>query len=98
MLDSSTDYQSAIYANSRRIDARVTFTQGGTSSVYDDNYITQVSLVEEMSTLNDSISSDELQVTLDNTSGILYFLNSSNMNQIIAQRPLLNLSLDWKYQ
>jgi hypothetical protein len=73
MLDSSTDYQSAIYANSRRIDARITFTQGGVSNVYDDNYITQVSLVEEMSTLNDSIPSDELQVTLDNTSGILFF-------------------------
>jgi hypothetical protein len=91
MLDSSKDYQSAIYAPSRRIDARVTFTQGGTSNVYDDNYITQVTLVEEMSTLNDSISSDELQVTLDNTSGILYFLNSSNMNQIIAQRPSIQL-------
>jgi hypothetical protein len=91
MLDNSKDYQSAIYAPSRRIDARITFTQGGTSNVYDDNYITQVTLVEEMSTLNDSISSDELQVTLDNTSGILFFLNSSNMNQIIAQRPTIKL-------
>jgi hypothetical protein len=91
MLDNSKDYQSAIYAPSRRIDARVTFTQGGTSNVYDDNYITQVTLVEEMSTLNDSIASDELQVTLDNTGGIFDFLNSSNMNQIIAQRPSIKL-------
>jgi hypothetical protein len=91
MLDSSTDYQSAIYAPSRRIDARITFTQGGVSNVYDDNYITQVTLVEEMSTLNDSIPSDELQVTLDNTGGIFSFLNFSNMNQIIAQRPTIKL-------
>jgi hypothetical protein len=91
MLDSSKDYQSAIYAPSRRIDARITFTQGGTSNVYDDNYITQITLAEEMSTLNDSISSDELQVTLDNTDGIFDFLNFSNMNQIIAQRPSIQL-------
>jgi hypothetical protein len=91
MLDSSKDYQSAIYAPSRRIDARITFTQGGTSNVYDDNYITQVTLVEEMSTLNDSIPSDELQVTLDNTGGLFDFLNFSNMNQVIAQRPSIQL-------
>jgi hypothetical protein len=91
MLDSSKDYQSAIYAPSRRIDARITFTKDGISNVYDDNYITQITLAEEMSTLNDSISSDELQVTLDNTGGIFDFLNFSNMNQIIAQRPSIQL-------
>ena len=91
MLDSSTDYQSAIYAPSRRIDARITFIKDGVPSVYDDNYITQVTLVEEMSTLNDSLPSDELQVTLDNTSGIFDFINFSNMNQIIASRPAILL-------
>jgi hypothetical protein len=93
MLDSSKDYQSAIYAPSRRIDARITFTLGGVSTVYDDNNITQITLVEEMSTLNDSIPSDELQVTLDNsnTNGIADFLNFSNMNQIIASRPSIQL-------
>src|SRR5205085_10118284 len=91
MLDSSTDYQSAIYAPSRRIDARITFINNGVPNVYDDNYITQVTLVEEMSTLNDSLPSDELQVTLDNTSGIFDFLNFSNMNQIIASRPAILL-------
>jgi hypothetical protein len=91
MLDSSKDYQSAIYAPSRRIDARITFTKDGISNVYDDNYITQITLVEEMSTLNDSIPSDELQVTLDNTGGLFDFLNFSNMNQVIAQRPSIQL-------
>jgi hypothetical protein len=91
MLDSSKDYQSAIYAPSRRIDARITFTKDGISNVYDDNYITQITLVEEMSTLNDSLPSDELQVTLDNTGGLFDFLNFSNMNQVIAQRPSIQL-------
>jgi hypothetical protein len=91
MLDSSKDYQSAIYAPSRRIDARITFTKDGISNVYDDNYIAQITLVEEMSTLNDSIPSDELQVTLDNTGGLFDFLNFSNMNQVIAQRPSIQL-------
>lgn len=93
MLDSSVDYQKAIYANSRKIDGRITFTINGTSTVYDDSYITQMSIVEEMSTLNDAIPSDELQVTLDNTSGIFNFFNLSNMNQIIAQRPKIEVEL-----
>jgi hypothetical protein len=91
MLDSSTDYQSAIYANSRRIDARITFTYQGESTVYDDNWITQITLAEEMSTLSDTIPSDELQVTLDNTSGTFNFLTLNNMNQIIASRPTITL-------
>jgi hypothetical protein len=98
MLDSSKDYQSAIYAPSRRIDARITFVKDGVSSVYDDNYITQVTLVEEMSTLNDSLPSDELQVTLDNTSGNFDFLNFSNMNQIIASRPSIQLEFGLEIQ
>jgi hypothetical protein len=91
MLDSTKDYQSAIYAPIRRIDARVTFTRGGVSTIYDDTYITQITLVEEMSTVNDTIPSDELQVTFDNTSGIFDFLNFSSMNQILAQRPSVKL-------
>jgi hypothetical protein len=98
MLDSSKDYQSSIYAPSRRIDARITFIQYGTPTVYDDNYITQVTLVEEMSTLNDSLPSNELQVTLDNTSGIFDFLNFSNMNQIIASRPAILLEFGLEIQ
>jgi hypothetical protein len=93
MLDSSTEYQNSIYANARRLDARITFTINGASTVYDDNYITQMSIVEEMSTLNDSIPSDELQVTLDNTGGTFNFLNMSNMHQIIAQRPKIEVEL-----
>lgn len=87
MLASSVGYQSAIYANTRQIDARITLTMNGTSNVYDDTYITQLTVAEEMSVLNDSIPSNELQVTLDNTSGTFNFLNISSMNQIIAKRP-----------
>lgn len=93
MLDSSVDYQNSIYANSRRIDGRITITMNGTSNVYDDSYITQMTISEEMSTLNDSLPSDELQVTLDNTSGIFDFLNMSNMNKIIAKRPKIEVEL-----
>lgn len=87
MLPSTTDYQDNIYANGRQINSRITFTINGSTNVYDDNYITQMTILEEMSTLNDSIPADELQVTLDNTGGTFNFLNLSNMHQIIAQRP-----------
>lgn len=93
MLDSSTDYQNNIYASIRQINGRITFTINGSPTVYDDTFITQLSLVEEMSTLNDSIPSDELQVTLDNTNGTFDFLNMSNMNQIIAQRPKIDVEM-----
>jgi hypothetical protein len=46
-----------------------------------------------MSTLNDSISSDELQVTFDNTGGIFDFLNFSNMNQIIAPKTIYSTGI-----
>lgn len=97
MLSCSTDYQNNIYANSRRINGRITFTINGTSTVYDDTYITQMTILEEMSTLNDSIPSDEIQVTLDNTSGTFNFLNLSNMHQIIAQRPTIVAELGLNY-
>jgi hypothetical protein len=87
MLSCSTDFENNIYANTRQLDARITFTINGTSTIYDDTYITRLTILEELSTLNDSIPSNELQVTLDNTSGTFNFLNLSNMQQIIAQRP-----------
>jgi hypothetical protein len=93
MLNSSTDYQANIYASIRQISARITFTINGTSTVYDNTYITQLTLSEEMSTLSDSIPSDELQVTLDNTTGTFDFLNMSNMYQIIASHPSIFVEL-----
>lgn len=93
MLTSSTAYQSAVYADIRQFDARITFTINNQSTVYDDSYITQLNVVEETSVLNDSIPSNEVQVTLDNTSGAFNFLNLSNMNQIIASRPKIFVEL-----
>ncbi|WP_066316981.1 hypothetical protein [Bacillus sp. FJAT-29814] len=93
MLNSTTDYQKNIYANGRQINARITFNINGSTNVYDDTVITQLTILEEMSTLNDSIPSNELQVTLDNTSSNFNFLNLSNMHQIIAQRPKIFIEL-----
>lgn len=103
MLNSSVDYQNNIYANARQINARITFTLNGLTQVYDDTHITQLTVLEEMSTLADQIPSNEVQVTLDNTGGAFNFLNLSNMHQIIAQRPkivvefglVLTSSIEW---
>ncbi|MEH7093935.1 hypothetical protein [Neobacillus vireti] len=93
MLDSSLDYQNNIYANVRQIDAKITFTVNGSSDVYDDTYITQMRIIEEMNTQNESLPSNELQVTLDNTSGTFDFLSMSNMHRIIASRPKIAVKL-----
>jgi hypothetical protein len=92
MITSSTNYQNGIYADVRQINSKIVFTFNGTTTTYYDDYITQLTIVEEMSTMNDSLPSDELQVTLDNTDGRFNFLNLSNMQQIIAQRPQIDVS------
>lgn len=89
MLSCSTAYESAIYAQVRQIDARMTFTYQGISYVYDNNYITQLTITEEVDIINDSLPSNELQITLDNTSRVFDFLNRYNINQIIARRPTM---------
>lgn len=91
MITSTTAYQNGIYADVRQINAKIIFTMNGSSKTYLDDYITQLTIVEEMSTLNDSLPSDEFQVTLDNTGRDFDFLNLSNMQQIIGSRPKIEV-------
>jgi hypothetical protein len=44
-----------------------------------------------MSTLNDTIPSNQLTLTMDNTSGIFNFLNLQNQQSIIASRPQIDV-------
>lgn len=86
-ISTSTDYKNSVYAPSRQVDAQIDFTFQGTTTTYGDERIVRINLLEEISTLNDTIPSDQLTISLDNTDGTFNFLNLQNMQSIIASRP-----------
>lgn len=74
----------------------ITFSINGTMTdtrVYDDETIMNMTIVEEMSVLNDTLPANELQITLDNTSGELDLVNFENMQQVIASKPVIRTEL-----
>jgi hypothetical protein len=93
MLSVSQSYKNNIYAPIRQFDARVTITLLGTTTTYYDDKIIRMNILEEMSTLNDTIPSNELQITMDNSDGEFNLLNFQNMLQIIASKPKIIVEL-----
>lgn len=89
MITVSNNYIENVYANVRQFNSRITFTLNGTATIYDDSWITYLDIVEEMDTLSDTLPSNQLNVTLDNTSGTFNFLNLANMQTIIASLPTI---------
>jgi hypothetical protein len=87
MLEVSQSFKDTVYAPIRQFNARITFTLLGTTNIYNDETIIRMNILEEMSTLNDTIPSNELQLTLDNSEGAFNVLSYQNMQQIIASRP-----------
>jgi hypothetical protein len=67
------------------------FTLNGVTKTYDDNFIIAVNLLEEMNALNETLPSNELKITLDNTNGEFNMLNFQNMHEILASRPEIRL-------
>lgn len=87
MLEVSQSFKDTVYAPVRQFNSKITFTLLGTTTTYDDETIMKINILEELSTLNDTIPSNELQITLDNSNGAFNILNLQNMQQIIASRP-----------
>jgi hypothetical protein len=87
MLEVSQSFKDAVYAPVRQFESSIDFTLLGTTTTYDDDTIMKMNILEEMSTLNETIPSNELQVTLDNSDGAFNMLNLQNMQTIIASRP-----------
>jgi hypothetical protein len=87
----SVNYKNNIYAPIRKIDSQIDFTFQGTTKTYGDERIVRINLVEEISTLNDTIPSDQLTLTMDNTDGTFNFINLQNMQSIIASRPKIDV-------
>jgi hypothetical protein len=59
--------------------------------VFDDDLLVRFSMIEEMTTLNDTLPSNELTITFDNSSGELDLLNFANMQKVIASKPEIRL-------
>lgn len=90
-ISTSATYKAGIYANGRQIDAQFDWTYSGATTTYGDDRIISFDMVEEISTLNDTVPSDQLTLVIDNTDGAFNFLNTANMQTIIASRPKIVL-------
>lgn len=61
--------------------------------IYDDDGIMTMNIVEEMSILNETLPANQLDLTLDNSSGELDLVNFANMQQVIASKPVIKTEL-----
>ncbi|MEH7503294.1 hypothetical protein V7152_14995 [Neobacillus drentensis] len=91
MLEVSASFKSNVYAPIRQFDSRVTITLLGNTTVYDDSKIISIHSLEEMSVLNDTLPSNEIQVTLDNSDGDFNVLNLNNIQQVISSKPVIKI-------
>ncbi|ALC92057.1 hypothetical protein AM500_21355 [Bacillus sp. FJAT-18017] len=93
MLNVSKKFKDSVYAPVRQINARIFFTLYGVTKEYSDETIISFNLLEEMSTINETLPTNELRVTLDNTGAEFDILTLAKMNEIIASRPEIRLEL-----
>lgn len=79
-----------LYTDFVELTVEVTFSD---LRYYDDNTIIRLKSLEEISILNDTVPSNELEITLDNSNGEFNILTLSNMHQIIASKPTISAEL-----
>jgi hypothetical protein len=87
------DFKLKVYEQVREFRGRATIDMLGTVTTYDDNTIVRMNILEEMTTLNDSLPSNELQLTMTNENGDFDLLNFQNMAQILASKPTIKTEL-----
>ncbi|CEG26016.1 hypothetical protein [Bacillus sp. B-jedd] len=98
MWEVSNRFKDAVYAPIRQINARIFFTLYGSTKEYGDETIISFNLLEEMSTINEALPSNELRVTLDNTEREFNLLNLAKIQEIIASRPEVKLELGMVFE
>jgi hypothetical protein len=64
-----------------------------TLKVYEDDTIMKMRILEEMSTLNESLPANELQLTMNNKNGDFDLLSFSNMQKVLASKPTIKTEL-----
>lgn len=97
MITVTEDYRNAIYAPIRQIDARVHFTLFGETKTYYDDRIIRFNIVEERETVADTLPANEISLTLDNLDNEFNLLSLSNMDQVLASRPTIEIEFGLVY-
>lgn len=71
----------------------ILYPSNESTTVYDDETIMSMKILDEMSVLNDSLPSNELELIMNNTNGDFDFLNVENMQSILASKPTIKTEL-----
>jgi hypothetical protein len=93
MIPQTQYYRNLVYAPIREVVARMDFTLDGVTTSYDNLKIMSVNIVEEMDAVNETLPSNELKITMDNSAGDFNILTYGRMQEIIASRPKLKVDL-----
>jgi hypothetical protein len=91
MIANSYNYQSHVYAQSRQIDAQVTITINGTATTYYDQDIVECKIVEEVSVLVDTMPSNQIDLTMKNTTGTFDIFNNGDPSILLVNRPQIDV-------
>lgn len=93
MQNVSTDFITNIYGDFRQVEARVTISMEafGTNNprIYDGDSIVSMKILEDVSTINESLPANEVQLTMDNSTGDFDILTFTNMAEILASKPTI---------
>lgn len=89
----SNKFLTSIYGDFRQVEARVTIEMEAFGSdnprIYDGDSIVSMKILEDVSTINESLPANEVQLTMDNSTGDFDILTFSNMAQILATKPTI---------
>lgn len=68
-----------------------------TSRQYFDDTVVRFNLLEDMSTLNDTLPANQLSLTLNNETGEFDFMNIESMLKILSSKPEIDMELGLVY-
>jgi hypothetical protein len=93
MITVTDAFKTAVYAPSRAANARMYFKIDGVETLYSNADIVNLKIIEELSIISDTVSSNELTITMDNTDGDFSFLTLANVDLIISKKPTLRVEI-----
>jgi hypothetical protein len=91
MLNASNEFKSLIYENGRYTQFKINFTLDGVTTTYYDERIVSVDVLEECSVINDTSTTNEAVIVLDNQDNTFNFLRNDQFETIIEKKPKLEL-------
>lgn len=89
MINASSTFQSMIYAQGRMVDGYFTISYNGIANTYTKTKIISIDITEEMSLSNDSVTSNSLTLTVDNSTGD--FDMFTNVSGSLTLKPVIQV-------